>query len=285
MKFVGIAGVLVLLTLGLGWAANPPMALSVGWPSLPVIFAAIYLVQWLGFLHAWYHKTEHFYDLIGSCSFICAVAAALWLGEGGPLPLLLGAMVAVWALRLGSFLFLRVREVGEDQRFRQLKHLPARFFLVWNLQGLWVSLTCAAALTVILSGTSAPLTPLSWFGFGLWCIGFGFEAYADHQKTVFRRDGANHGKFIATGLWSLSQHPNYFGEILLWAGVTIAALPAMVGGQLLTLISPLFVVVLLTRISGIPTLVQKAKRQWGDDPDYQAYVKSTPILIPNLLKR
>ena len=285
MKFVGIAGVLVLLTLGLGWAANPPMALSVGWPSLPVIFATIYLVQWLGFLHAWYHKTEHFYDLIGSCSFICAVAAALWLGEGGPLPLLLCTMVVVWALRLGSFLFLRVREVGEDQRFRQLKHLPARFFLVWNLQGLWVSLTCAAALTVILSGTSEPLTPLSWFGFGLWCIGLGFEAYADHQKTVFRRNAANHGKFISSGLWSLSRHPNYFGEILLWVGVALAALPAMVGGQFLTLISPLFVIVLLTRVSGIPTLVQKAKRQWGDDRDYQAYVKRTPLLIPRLLRR
>ena len=285
MKFVGIVGVLVFITLGLGWLANPPMALLMGWPSLPVIFAVIYLVQWLGFLHAWYHKTEHFYDLIGSCSFACAVVVALWLGEGGPLPILLGTMVVVWALRLGSFLFLRVREVGEDQRFRQLKHLPARFFLVWNLQGLWVSLTCAAALTVILSGTSEPLTPLSWLGFGLWCMGLGFEAYADHQKTVFRRNAANHGKFISSGLWSLSQHPNYFGEILLWVGVALAALPAMVGGQFLTLISPLFVIVLLTRVSGIPTLVQKAKRQWGDDRDYQAYVKRTPLLIPKLLRR
>ena len=91
---------------------------------------------------------------------------------------------------------------------------------------------------------------------------------------------ANEGRFITSGLWSWSQHPNYAGEILLWAGIAGIALPTLRGAQLATLISPLFVFVLLTRISGIPLLRARAKKRWGNDPDYQAYVARTPTLVP-----
>jgi steroid 5-alpha reductase family enzyme len=111
-----------------------------------------------------------------------------------------------------------------------------------------------------------------------WIAGFTIEALADHQKGVFRADPANRDRFITSGLWAWSRHPNYCGEILLWIGVALIALPALSGWPLLTLISPFFVYVLLTRISGIPLLESRSDAKWGDDPAYRAYKARTPVL-------
>ena len=97
---------------------------------------------------------------------------------------------------------------------------------------------------------------------------------------MFRADPANEGRFITTGLWAWSRHPNYFGEILLWAGIALIAFPVLQGAQLATLISPVFVFVLLTRISGVPLLESRGKKRWGDEPAYQEYKARTPVLWP-----
>ena len=90
----------------------------------------------------------------------------------------------------------------------------------------------------------------------------------------------NEGKFIDEGLWKFSRHPNYYGEITLWLGIALIAFPVLEGWQLLTLISPIFVYILLTRISGISMLERRADKKWGEDPDYQIYKKTTPSLLP-----
>jgi steroid 5-alpha reductase family enzyme len=116
----------------------------------------------------------------------------------------------------------------------------------------------------------------------VWVFGFAMEAIADYQKSRFNASPANQGKFINTGLWSRSRHPNYFGEIVLWVGVAIIALPVLQGWQWVALISPVFVTLLLTRISGVPLLEKKADEMWGGQEDYEAYKKNTPVLIPRL---
>jgi steroid 5-alpha reductase family enzyme len=114
----------------------------------------------------------------------------------------------------------------------------------------------------------------------VWLFGFSMEVIADLQKSRFRADPANKGKFINTGLWAWSRHPNYFGEITLWVGVAIIALPILRGWQWLTLISPVFVFVLITRVSGLPMLEKRADEKWGGQEDYEAYKKRTPVLVP-----
>ena len=116
----------------------------------------------------------------------------------------------------------------------------------------------------------------------MWVAGFVVEVIADQQKSRFREDPANAGRFINVGLWARSRHPNYFGEILLWAGISVMAIPYLSGIQWVVMLSPLFVYALLTRVSGIPTLVRRGQELWGDDPAYQAYVASTPRLLPRL---
>jgi len=138
----------------------------------------------------------------------------------------------------------------------------------------------AAALAAV---TSTHRQPLGWWAAGgtaIWALGLAVEAIADLQKSRFRALPANRGRFIATGLWAWSRHPNYFGEIVLWIGVALVALPVLRGWQLVTLISPLFVAVLLTRISGVPILERRADETWGGQDEYEAYKRRTPVLIP-----
>jgi steroid 5-alpha reductase family enzyme len=194
--------------------------------------------------------------------------------------ILLLVLVVIWAGRLGTFLFQRVLEAGKDSRFDEIKTSFPRFLTTWMLQGLWVSLTLAAALAAI---TTTERKPLGWFaliGTLVWLFGFGFEVVADAQKSRFRDKEENQGDFIDTGLWAWSRHPNYFGEITLWFGVAIIALPILRGWQWVTLISPIFVALLITQLSGVPILEEKADEKWGGQEDYEAYKENTPVLIP-----
>jgi steroid 5-alpha reductase family enzyme len=195
---------------------------------------------------------------------------------------LLCFMVAIWSARLGTFLFLRVKRAGQDRRFNEIKKKFFRFAFTWTLGGGWVFITMAAALAAITSEQQQSLGILAYLGTLVWLVGFGIEVVADRQKTNFRKDPANAEQFITTGLWSKSRHPNYFGEIVLWFGVALIALPALSGWQLVTLISPLFVTFLLIKVSGVRMLEEGAQKRWGEDPIYQQYVASTPVLVPKL---
>ncbi len=191
-------------------------------------------------------------------------------------------MVLAWAARLGTLLFRRVSRDGGDSRFAERKKDPLVFFTVWNIQGLWVTTTALAAWTAVTSAERAPLGWLAVLGVAVWMLGFGIEAVADRQKSRFKADPANQGEFIDVGLWSRSRHPNYVGEITLWIGVLIVAAPALSGWQWIGLVSPVFVTVLLTRISGVPLQEKQAQERWGDRTDYRAYRERTPVFIPRL---
>ena len=230
----------------------------------------------------WKHS-EKFFDITGSLTFIGVSVAVLLLAPvADARGWVLAAMIVLWAVRLGAFLFVRVHRSGGDDRFDGLKTNPVRFLRVWVLQGAWVSLTASAAWIAMSSETRAPIGWLAVVGIAVWVLGMVVEIAADAQKTAFKADPANKGRFIRSGLWSRSRHPNYFGEIVIWLGVFLVAAPVLTGWQWVALISPLFVILLLIRVSGIPLLEQKADRTWGGEDDYEAYKKRTPTLIPRL---
>lgn len=249
--------------------------------TLCVIFA--FVINWIAFIPAFIFQTEKFFDLTGSISYITVAAiGALLSPQRDARTLIVLALILVWAVRLGSFLFKRILKEGKDGRFDELKPNFLRFLTVWTLQGLWVSLTMAAALVIITTSLKKPLEIFAFAGIIIWIIGFSIEAIADAQKSKWRTNTENKGKFINTGLWKKSRHPNYFGEILIWIGIAIIALPVLQGWQFLTLVSPVFVTILLTRISGVPMLEKRADEKWGGNPDYEEYKKNTPALIPKL---
>ncbi len=248
-------------------------------PVVAICVALAFLIQWAAFVPAFTQQTERFFDLTGSLTYVALIVAALVLGNTDARSVLLCALILVWAVRLGSFLFNRVSRDGEDRRFRSIKPDLLMFLMTWSLQGLWVSLTLACALFAMTSTISTPLGLWATGGTLLWVTGFGIEVAADRQKQAFRADPANRNRFITTGLWSWSRHPNYFGEILLWSGIALITVPVLQGSQLVGLISPVFVWLLLTKISGIRMLEARSDKQWGEDPDYQVYKSRTPALM------
>lgn len=273
--------IILLFAAGIAWAGSQGGYTIVGIPIFALSIALAFVIQWVAFIPAFIKQTEKFYDLVGSITYLSLTWIAVLLSPvTDARAWLLVGIVSIWAIRLGTFLFRRVRAAGEDRRFRDVKPSFVRFLIYWTVQGLWVSLTLAAALAAITSMTRRDLGIFALVGFLLWLLGFGIEVIADRQKSKFRADPQNAGMFINTGLWSWSRHPNYFGEILLWIGVAIIAIPALSGWQWLTLISPIFVAILLTRVSGIPILERLADEKWGGQAEYEDYKARTSVLIP-----
>lgn len=257
-----------------------------GIPVFAVCLAVAFAVQWAAFVPAYLLQTERFYDITGSLTYIGVTLLAVVLSPASDArSVLLLTLVVIWAVRLGSYLSVRIRRSGKDERFDAIKSSLPRFLSAWTLQGLWVSLTLSAALAAITTSAREDLGPLSYAGLALWAAGFSLEAVADAQKSRFRADAANHGRFISEGVWAWSRHPNYFGEIVLWIGVFVIAAPVLRGWQWVGILSPVFVTLLLTRVSGIPLLEKRADRQWGGQAEYESYKARTSVLVPRPPRR
>jgi steroid 5-alpha reductase family enzyme len=280
--FIAIAtllAALIAIAAGQGGASTSIAGIELTVVMLCAVVA--FAVNWLIFVPSFLAQTEHYFDLTGGLTFITVALIALFqTPDIDYRSLLLAMLICIWALRLSSFLFLRVKQDGSDGRFDAIKPNFGRFMLTWTLQAFWVFVTSAAALAAITGGLRAPMDTVAWAGLAMWVIGMLIEMRADRQKRTFRKKPENDGRFITTGLWAWSRHPNYFGEIVLWLGVTLIALPVLSGWQYVTLVSPVFVVLLLTRVSGIPMLEARADKRWGHDAEYQAYKARTSLLIP-----
>ena len=281
-RTVTIPATIVSILIGLLIAlAGSEGSVNFNGVALFAICASIsYVLHWIIFIPSFIYQTEHYFDLTGSISYLTGVGVAFYLNPSvDPRDLIIGAMIVIWAVRLGTFLFMRVKQDGKDGRFTVMKTQFHWFLMTWTLGGLWVFLTMAAGLAAITSNVTAPIGIISYIGIALWIFGFSIEVIADKQKRIFKKQPNKEKEFITSGLWAWSRHPNYFGEITLWFGLTLIALPVLSGWQLVTLISPIFVYILLTRISGVTMLEARGMKKWGDDPEYLNYIKDTPKLM------
>ena len=256
------------------------IALLTDLPLVKNLILLIFSIQWISFIPAYIFQTEKFFDLAGSITYLTTVIAALYITDSGKIAdYVIVLCIVIWAIRLGSFLFMRIHKAGEDRRFREIKTNFTRFFMTWTLQGMWVSMCLLCVLTALSSYSGIIMNNVFYIGLLIFILGFIIEVVADHQKTVFRKDLNNKDKFISTGLWSYSRHPNYLGEILLWFGVAIMSFSSLQDLQYFTLISPIFVYILLVYISGIRILENQGDKKWGHLDSYKEYLKNTPRLF------
>ena len=279
-----ISIVVTLLVAGtLAWAGSQGGEYAWGAPLFALCGALSFTINWIIFIPSYLAQTERYFDFTGTLTYLTLLGFALGSTEiVDSRGILLAILVGIWALRLGSFLFRRIREDGSDPRFDKIKPNFARFLMAWTLQGLWVFLTLSCALAAMTTTIQIGIGNWAIVGTLVWIAGFSIEVVADQQKRAFRADPKNRDRFITSGLWSRSRHPNYFGEISLWVGIAIIAFPVLYGWQLLTLVSPIFVFFLLTKISGVNMLEARGHKRWGKDSKYNDYLKKTPVLIPRL---
>ena len=283
--FILVALICVLIPSSIAYAISDNSLLINDVPVIYYCIAISYIIHWIVFIPSYFQKTEKFYDFTGMIAYLSIIGFALYqkkqiLGIIDFDSMLIGILISVWTLRLGMFLFYRVFKVGEDDRFETVKTSASRFFIWFTVSGLWVSLTSIAAINILTTKIDHNNYYFVYLGALVWLFGFLFEVISDYQKMKFKNIPDNKNKFIDTGLWSLSRHPNYFGEIILWIGIFIITLPSISGTDYITIISPIFVYFLLNKISGINLLEIKAQKRWGDLESYKAYRSKTPQLIP-----
>ena len=285
IRDLGAIALCILTAYLVAIAASVDGIIFYGLPVVLLCAIVSFATHWIIAVPSLITSSEKYFDFTGMVATLFVVLTSMFVllssgAEASIRSVFVATFVSIWTLRLGIFLYKRIVKAGEDRRFRDIKKSLPKFLMTWTLSALWVFLTTVNAITLIALNPFEPIGVFFVLGVLLWLLGFGFEVIADRQKKHFSEQSENKGRFITQGLWSVSRHPNYFGEIILWIGIAIISLPFLSGWQFVTLVSPVFVFLLLTRISGLPFLEDKAEKKWGEDKDYIEYKKRTPILVP-----
>ena len=225
-------------------------------------------------------RTDVVTDLSYSLSFALLAIALPSLGAREPVQLVAALLVLIWALRLGGYLLTRILRIKVDHRFDEMRDKPLRFARFWLLQAISVAVIMLP-VTYLVSRDDAPgFGAWAIAGVAMWLVGLVIEAVADAQKSSFKGKEENRDRFITSGLWRYSRHPNYFGEMLVWWGLFLYAVPFLDGAAFAVVIGPVFITLLLLFVSGIPLLERSADAKYGDDPAYREYKRRTNILVP-----
>ncbi len=232
------------------------------------------------FVPAFIFKTDKLTDASYGITF-AALALFGYMGSSQTsFHFVLMTMVLLWAVRLGGYLLYRVVVKGKDARFDGKREDFKYFLRFWFLQGLTVAVVMIPSMLAFTSSVDT-INTVSLLGLAVFTFGFFLETIADFQKDAFNKNPANKGKWIESGVWSWSRHPNYLGEIMVWIGVYVYALPALTSLQAAAaLISPLFISYILIKGTGIPILEKSADKKWGSNPKYQEYKERVGVLLP-----
>lgn len=252
-------------------------------------------IQLSFFLISYIFKTDKLFDFAGSINFFLISFIGLYQNGiyDYPRQAILSIFQMIWSLRLCSFLLIRIIERKGDSRLDKFKGNFLQFLILWMFQILWIWLVSFPIILIIANNqilriesrgikeTEMSIGIIDYIGWCLWSIGFIIESMADHTKYIHQRQASkerlnenvkidkrnnnfksissnfhSHSFLVKSGLWSWSRHPNYFGEILLWIGVSISTFNGLwnisIPFAILTLISPLWTIILLCFISGIP---------------------------------
>lgn len=252
--------------------------------NMLIVLGVIFFLQLIFFIYAVINKTDKVTDLSYGLTFVIAsiLSYSLVYQYSSIFKLLLVLLVVVWGLRLAIFLFVRVVRTKKDKRFDGIREKPLKFASFWLLQAIFVFVILLPTTYTLLLNRDTSLGWFSYIGLLIAILGIAIESIADVQKFVFKNVAENKNRWISTGLWKYSRHPNYLGEILMWVGVYIYVLPYLNDFSLLTIVSPIYISVLLLFVSGIPKLEKEYKERYKGNSEYDKYVRSTGRLLPKI---
>lgn len=248
--------------------------------NLLIALLIIFLIQMVFFVFAAIKKTDKVTDLAYGMTFACMSAAIIVQTRNYNLTHLLAALlVIIWGVRLSGYLFYRIQAIKTDKRFDGIREDVFKFAQFWTLQiiAIWIILL---PFLIITQDNNVKFNSISIIGFLLSVIGILIESIADIQKFRFKNKKENIDKWANIGLWKISRHPNYLGEIIMWVGLYAFSLPYLKGIEHLAILSPIFITFLLLFVSGIPTIEKKYDKKYKDNDEYQLYKRKTGILLP-----
>lgn len=233
----------------------------------------------LGFLIAYSRRSDKLTDFSYGLTFFVIGLVAFFSSDATTPSRLLFGLITFWSLRIACFLLVRILKTKKDKRFDNVREN------FWKFGGFWLGQAITAWIILlpsiyILNQPPTSLEVLAMSGMYIALAGLMIETIADYQKFTFKQNPKNKDKFIQSGLWKYSRHPNYFGEILVWLGVYLFTYSYLNFGQrLLFAISPLFITYLLIFVTGLPKLEKYADQKWGHDKAYQKYKSQTNVLM------
>jgi len=240
----------------------------------------IFAIQIVFFALAASLRTDKFTDLSYGLTFVAVALFLLFTKSNQSLVQIITVfLIMAWSIRLAGYLFLRILITKKDVRFDKIRDDFFKFAKFWFLQAISIFIILLPALVIFNSDKTTNFSYL-WIGFMISAGGLTIEAIADQQKFAFKNKAENKDKWISTGLWKYSRHPNYFGEMLVWWGIYIIALPYLENWLYLTIAGPLFITSLLLFVTGIPTLEKKYEEKYKNDPEFAKYKSKTSLLIP-----
>ena len=225
-------------------------------------------------------RTDVVTDLSYSLTFALLAIVLLFMGAREPVQLVASLLVLLWAIRLGSYLFRRILRMKVDHRFDGMRDEPLRFARFWLLQAITVAVVMLPVSYLLDRDHPPGFGAWAAAGAAVWLAGLLIEAVADAQKSAFRAKEENRGRFVASGLWRYSRHPNYFGEMLVWWGLFVYAVPVLHDAAFAVVAGPVYITLLLLFVSGIPLVERSADEKYGGDPAYRDYKRRTSILVP-----
>jgi steroid 5-alpha reductase family enzyme len=243
-------------------------------------FVVAFAVNAAFFAVAAARRTDVVTDLSYSLTFALLAVVLPFTGGREPVQLVASLLVLIWAARLGTYLFRRILRMKVDHRFDGIREEPLRFARFWLLQAITVAVVMLPVSYLLDRANPPGFDAWTVVGAAVWLAGLLIEAVADAQKSAFKAKEENRGRFVASGLWRYSRHPNYFGEMLVWWGLFVYAVPVLHGAAFAVVAGPVFVTLLLLFVSGIPPLERSADEKYGSDPAYRAYKRRTSILVP-----
>lgn len=251
--------------------------------EIPIVYlftSSILILNSTFFLHSYIYKTDIFFDLVGSLSFLSiGVISLLLIPNIDANQILVFFLLLFWSLRLGPFLFIRRLGANNDERLEEFFKSPLSLYFLWSMNSLWVFFTSLSMIIIFSSPNENEFGLIQWLGLIVWVTGYVIEVISDSQKTKFNK--FNKGKFINIGLWKYIRHPNYLGEIIIWVGIFIISLNYIHSlTSFLSILSPIFVFLLLRFITGVPQLEARGKEKWGHLDEYNSYKEKTGLLFP-----
>ena len=245
--------------------------------NLIIIFLINLLVVSILFGISLVNKKADIIDIYWGPSFLLSCLTLLLINKNFSFPhLILVIIVGIWAIRLGSYLYIRNMGHPEDIRYSKMRSKYGNvglFFINYLIQAILIAIV-SLPLQSVLSTNNLELNIISWLGGIIALAGITIEALSDKQLKAFKKDTLNNGKVMSLGLWNYSRHPNYFGNSLFWWGISIYSLSLTF--ELIVLVSPIIMTYFLLKVSGVSMLESQIKHT---KDGYKEYIDTTSAFI------